>query len=89
MKVGIPGATGSVGQRFVQMLENHPTFEVFDADDIVKKFALEGTIIGAAVVAMGREPEEEAEAESQPEEVITAHCSLAFGWLVKCGGCRK
>lgn len=28
MKVGILGATGSVGQRFVQLLENHPDFEV-------------------------------------------------------------
>jgi aspartate-semialdehyde dehydrogenase len=28
MKVGILGATGSVGQRFVQMLEDHPNFEV-------------------------------------------------------------
>lgn len=28
VKVGILGATGSVGQRFVQLLENHPFFEV-------------------------------------------------------------
>lgn len=28
VKVGILGATGSVGQRFVQLLENHPYFEV-------------------------------------------------------------
>jgi aspartate-semialdehyde dehydrogenase len=28
MKVGILGATGSVGQRFVQILESHPRFEV-------------------------------------------------------------
>lgn len=28
MKVGILGATGSVGQRFIEMLENHPSFEV-------------------------------------------------------------
>ncbi|MFQ6089182.1 MAG: aspartate-semialdehyde dehydrogenase [Candidatus Methanofastidiosia archaeon] len=28
MKVGILGVTGCVGQRFVQMLENHPNFEV-------------------------------------------------------------
>ena len=27
-KVGILGATGTVGQRFVQLLENHPQFEV-------------------------------------------------------------
>ena len=26
--VGILGATGVVGQRFIQMLENHPWFEV-------------------------------------------------------------
>src|SRR5438105_3910720 len=28
MRVGILGATGMVGQRFVQMLESHPQFEV-------------------------------------------------------------
>ncbi|MGD2073089.1 MAG: aspartate-semialdehyde dehydrogenase [Candidatus Thorarchaeota archaeon] len=28
MKVGILGATGSVGQRFIQVLESHPRFEV-------------------------------------------------------------
>src|SRR5271156_5415126 len=27
-KVGILGATGMVGQRFIQLLENHPWFEV-------------------------------------------------------------
>ena len=26
--VGILGATGTVGQRFIQLLENHPWFEV-------------------------------------------------------------
>src|SRR3989339_1216543 len=28
IKIGILGATGMVGQRFVQLLENHPWFEV-------------------------------------------------------------
>ena len=28
LKVGILGATGMVGQRFIQLLENHPWFEV-------------------------------------------------------------
>jgi len=28
IKVGILGATGNVGQRFIQMLENHPVFEL-------------------------------------------------------------
>ncbi len=28
VRVGILGATGMVGQRFVQMLENHPEFEI-------------------------------------------------------------
>jgi aspartate-semialdehyde dehydrogenase len=27
-RVGILGATGMVGQRFVQLLENHPQFEI-------------------------------------------------------------
>ena len=31
LKVGILGATGMVGQRFVTLLENHPWFEVADA----------------------------------------------------------
>lgn len=30
IKVGVLGATGAVGQRFVQLLENHPWFEVSD-----------------------------------------------------------
>jgi aspartate-semialdehyde dehydrogenase len=30
IKVGILGATGTVGQRFIQLLENHPWFEVAD-----------------------------------------------------------
>jgi aspartate-semialdehyde dehydrogenase len=30
IKVGILGATGTVGQRFIQLLENHPWFEVGD-----------------------------------------------------------
>ena len=28
MKVGVIGATGMVGQRFLTLLENHPYFEV-------------------------------------------------------------
>ncbi|HID47617.1 MAG TPA: aspartate-semialdehyde dehydrogenase, partial [Methanococcaceae archaeon] len=28
IKVGVLGATGSVGQRFVQLLEDHPFFEL-------------------------------------------------------------
>lgn len=28
LKVGIVGGTGMVGQRFVELLENHPWFEV-------------------------------------------------------------
>ena len=28
IKVGILGATGTVGQRFVQLLENHPWFQI-------------------------------------------------------------
>src|SRR5207253_139957 len=28
MRVGILGATGTVGQRFIQLLEDHPQFEV-------------------------------------------------------------
>ena len=28
LKVGILGATGMVGQRFITLLENHPWFEV-------------------------------------------------------------
>ena len=28
IEVGILGATGTVGQRFVQLLENHPWFEL-------------------------------------------------------------
>ena len=28
LRVGILGATGTVGQRFIQLLENHPQFEV-------------------------------------------------------------
>src|SRR5438876_1894797 len=28
LRVGILGATGTVGQRFVQLLEDHPQFEV-------------------------------------------------------------
>src|SRR5579872_6411900 len=27
-KIGILGATGMVGQRFIQLLENHPWFEI-------------------------------------------------------------
>ncbi|MHB1960295.1 MAG: aspartate-semialdehyde dehydrogenase, partial [Acidobacteriaceae bacterium] len=27
-KIGILGATGMVGQRFIQLLENHPWFQV-------------------------------------------------------------
>ena len=28
VRVGILGATGAVGQRFIQLLEDHPTFEL-------------------------------------------------------------
>src|SRR3990172_7578928 len=28
IKVGVLGATGTVGQRFIQLLENHPWFEI-------------------------------------------------------------
>ena len=30
LRVGILGATGMVGQRFISLLENHPWFEVGD-----------------------------------------------------------
>lgn len=41
MKVGILGATGSVGQRLIQMLEHHPEFEVaqlFGKKSVGKKY---------------------------------------------------
>ncbi|MFW6196328.1 MAG: aspartate-semialdehyde dehydrogenase, partial [Thermoplasmatota archaeon] len=42
MKVGIVGATGLVGQRFVQLLQNHPYFEISElvasADSSGKKY---------------------------------------------------
>jgi len=28
MKVGVLGATGNVGQRFIQLLDDHPWFEI-------------------------------------------------------------
>ncbi len=31
IKVGVLGATGAVGQRFIQMLQGHPWFEIDDA----------------------------------------------------------
>ena len=31
LRVGILGATGMVGQRFISLLENHPWFEVVDS----------------------------------------------------------
>ena len=34
IKVAVLGATGAVGQRFVQLLENHPWFEVDGVDRI-------------------------------------------------------
>jgi len=39
MAVGILGATGIVGQRFVQMLEHHPWFEAkwLAASSIIKR----------------------------------------------------
>ena len=38
LRVGILGATGMVGQRFISLLENHPWFEVTTlADDVLKK----------------------------------------------------
>ena len=30
IKVGVLGATGMVGQRFIQLLEGHPLFEVVE-----------------------------------------------------------
>ncbi|MCA9904240.1 MAG: aspartate-semialdehyde dehydrogenase, partial [Anaerolineae bacterium] len=30
IKVAILGATGAVGQRFIQLLENHPWFEIHE-----------------------------------------------------------
>jgi aspartate-semialdehyde dehydrogenase len=43
--VGVLGATGAVGQKFLKLLENHPSCSVFDF-----KFALmdHNTIRGAA-----------------------------------------
>ena len=34
LRVGILGATGMVGQRFISLLENHPWFEVVTVDSI-------------------------------------------------------
>ena len=34
LKVGILGATGMVGQRFIALLENHPWFEVVTVAEI-------------------------------------------------------
>ena len=42
IKVAVLGATGAVGQRFVQLLDNHPWFEVTALDGI-------GSIGGTAV----------------------------------------
>jgi aspartate-semialdehyde dehydrogenase len=41
LKVGILGATGAVGQRFVQLLADHPWFEIAALPD--PAWLLEGT----------------------------------------------
>lgn len=46
IKVGILGATGTVGQKFIRLLENHPFFEV---SDLVASERNKGKIYGEAV----------------------------------------
>ena len=37
LRVGILGATGMVGQRFISLLENHPWFEVVTVAAVPEK----------------------------------------------------
>ena len=46
-RVGIVGATGMVGQRFVTLLENHPWFKL-------TTLAAPGRVYGVAVFGAGR-----------------------------------
>ena len=45
LKVGILGATGMVGQRFITLLDNHPWFEVVTVAAIVPIAAMKIMIL--------------------------------------------
>ncbi|MEZ5425114.1 MAG: aspartate-semialdehyde dehydrogenase [Pyrinomonadaceae bacterium] len=78
-RVGILGATGTVGQRFVQLLENHPQFEVtaLAASDrsAGKRYAE-----ACAWKLSGEMPENVREIEIQPIEP-PLDCDLVFSSL--------
>jgi aspartate-semialdehyde dehydrogenase len=54
LRVGILGATGTIGQRFIQMLKRHPQFEVtagaaiLNAELLIAKGCLGSRRSGAA-----------------------------------------
>jgi aspartate-semialdehyde dehydrogenase len=78
-RVGILGATGTVGQRFVQLLENHPQFEItaLAASDrsVGKNFAE-----ACAWKLAGEMPENVKEIEVQPIEP-SLDCDFVFSSL--------
>jgi aspartate-semialdehyde dehydrogenase len=67
IKVGILGATGMVGQRFIQLLQNHPWFEILElaasersaartyGEAAAEKWKLESAIPAAAAAMMVKE----------------------------------
>lgn len=78
MKVGILGATGSVGQRFIEMLENHPSFEVkqiFGDKSVGKLYRDSNWIL------TGDMPEYIKDMEIQPISEIVPDIQLVFSAL--------
>ena len=78
MKVGILGATGTVGQRFIQLLENHPDFEVFQ---VFAKKSVGKKYKDVKWILKGDIPDYVKDMEIQCITEISSHVELVFSAL--------
>ena len=83
--VGVLGATGAVGQKFIKLLEDHPWFEV---TEVAASERTSGKLYGDAVSWKQVTPIPEAVRISGSPSLHSGaevpHCFFGSG----CGGCR-
>ncbi|MBN2279014.1 MAG: aspartate-semialdehyde dehydrogenase [Candidatus Marinimicrobia bacterium] len=79
IKVGILGATGSVGQKFIQLLENHPWFEI---SEVAASERSAGKMYRDAVNWFMQTPIPEKVAVKKVKECVpTLDCQIVFSGL--------
>ena len=82
IKVGILGATGMVGQRFVQLLQNHPWFEITEVAASEKSAGLTYKEAVAGRWKIGSEIPDRVANIKVKECIPNLDCKIVFSALV-------